>query len=309
VIDPLDGMLRDLLQSRLAGFIGPTQIGFVSPNADWKAAVVAAGEERFNFYLYDMRENTTLRSNEWQTTQVQGQATVNMPSPRLDCTYLVTAWSPVAVTPLFDPAREEHDLLYNALAVFMRFRPLVAADVYAVPVPSGMDLLTFEAAAPALTAQPLPCQVASPDAVKEPTEFWTTMKVDSRPSIRLTVTIPVVLDEPDATYPAVTTLTSRYAQLGSFGSTDVVLAIGGRVLRTADQSPVGGAWVQLVGKNPPAIAAVRQRAITDADGRFTFSRLPKGSYEIRAVAAGLGDKTFPPFDVPLTAGTYDVHLP
>ncbi len=309
MIDPLDVLIRDLIQSRVAGFIGPTQVGFAPPNADWKAAVVAAGEERFNVYLYDLRENTTLRSNELQTTIAQGQVTVNLPSPRLDCTYLVTAWSPVAVTPLFDPAREEHDLLYKALAVFMHFRPLAVADVYAVAVPSGMDLLTFQATAPALTDQPLPCQVALPTAVKEPTEFWTTMKVDSRPSIRLTVTIPVVLDEPDAEYPMVTTLTSRYAQLGTFGGTDVVLAIGGRVLRTADESPIGGAWVQVVGKTPPAITAVRHRVITDADGRFIFSRLPKGSYEIRAVAPGLADKTFPPFDVPHPAGTYDVHLP
>lgn len=309
MIDPLDGMLRDLIQSRVPGFIGPTQVGFLPPNADWKAAVVAAGEERFNLYLYDMRENVRLRSNERQVTQVAGQATVNMPSPRLDCTYLVTAWSPVAPGPLFDPAREEHQLLYRALAVFMQFRPLVAAEVYSTAVPSGMDLATFSAAAPPLVEQPLPLQAAFPDVVHEPAEFWTTMKVDSRPAIRLTVTIPVVLAEPDAVYPSVTTMLANYHQLDTFGIPDTVIAIGGRVLRTADDRPIGGAWVQIAGKNPPAITAVRQRTVTDPDGRFIFSRLPKGSYELRAVAAGLGDKTFPAFDVPVAAGTYDVHLP
>lgn len=309
MIDPLDGMLRDLLQSRLAGFIGPTQIGFAPPNADWKAAVIAAAEERFNFYLYDMRENVQLRTNDLRTTQSAGRVTVNLPSPRLDCTYLVTAWSPVAVTPLFDPAREEHQLLYRALAVLMAFRPLIAADVYASPVPSGMNLTTFEAIAGPLTAQPLPLQAAVPDAVKEPAEFWTTMKVDWRPAIRLTVTIPVVLDQPDEQYPEVTALTSRYAVSGAPTAPDTLLTIGGRVLSTIDDAPIDGVWVQLVGKAPLSIVDVRKRVITGADGKFIFSRLPRGSYELRAAAAGVGDKTFPLFDVPLSAGTYDVRLP
>jgi hypothetical protein len=306
MIDPLDDMLRDLVQSRVATLAGPTQIGFAPPNADWKAAVAAAGEERLNFYLYDMRENVRLRSNEITSTRHNGAVTENFPSPRLDCTYLVTAWSPVAFTPLLDPTREEHALLYKVLAVLMHFRPIEASEVYSKPNPLGH---TLAGVPPPLSAQPLPVAVAVPDAVKEPTEFWTTMKVDSRPAIRLTITVPVVLDEPDVEYAAVTTLTSRYAQLDTFGSTDVVIAIGGRVLKTADESPIAGAWVQIAGKLPLPLTAIRYRTWTDADGRFIFSRLPRGSYEVRAAAAGIGDRTFPAFDVPIATGAYDVHLP
>jgi hypothetical protein len=306
MIDPLDDVLRDLVQSRVATLAGPTQIGFAPPNADWKAAVVAAGEERLNLYLYDMRENMRLRSNEITTKPLAGGIAQSFPSPRVDCTYLITAWSPVAITPLLDPTREEHAILYRVLAVLMQFRPLDMADVYAKKNPLGHALAGVPAA---LKAQPLPASVAFPEAVKEPSEFWTTMKVDSRPAIRLTITVPVVLDEPDATYPDVTTMTSRYAQLETFDSTDVVIAIGGRVLNTADQSPIAGAWVQIAGKNPPALTGIRHRVFTDSHGRFIFSRLPRGSYELRAVAAGIGDKTFPPFEVPLSSGTYDVHLP
>jgi hypothetical protein len=306
MIDPLDDVLRDLVQSRVAALAGPTQIGFAPPNADWKAAVVAAGEERLNLYLYDMRENVRLRSNEITSTNKAGSITQNFPSPRLDCTYLISAWSPVAISPLLDPTREEHAILYKVLAVLMQFRPLDAAEVYAKPNPLGH---TLAGVPQALRDQPLPAAVGFPEAVKEPTEFWTTMKVDSRPAIRLTITVPVVLDEPDAIYPPVTTLASRYAQMDTFDSTDVVIAIGGRVLNTATQAPISGAWVQIAGKNPPPLAAIRYRMFTDSEGRFIFSRLPKGSYELRAVAAGVGDKTSPPFDVPLSAGTYDVHLP
>lgn len=310
MIEPLDFLLRDLIQSRVPGFIGPTQIGFMPPNADWKAAVIAAGEERFNFYLYDLRENVRLRTNELRTTTTAGQSTVDRPSPRLDCTYLITAWSPVAPSPLFDPSREEHRLLYQALAVLMQFRPLDAFEVYPIAAPSTMTFAAFKALAPALVEQPLPMQVSLPDAVREPAEFWTTMKVDSRPALRLTVTIPVVVQEPDAVFPDVLTMLALYKSMGVPSLPETVLTIGGRVLRQVDDDPIDGAWVQLVGTAPPAITAVRKQAVTEADGRFTFSRVPQGKYQLRVVAEGV-DKLVPAFDVPLAlpAGTYDVHIP
>lgn len=310
MLEPLDFLLRDLIQSRVPGFIGPTQVGFVPPNADWKAAVIAAAEERFNFYLYDLRENVRLRTNEVQTISNAGVSTVNRPSPRLDCTYLVTAWSPVAPSPLFDPAREEHRLLYQAVAALMQFRPLVPFEVYPTAAPSGLTFAAFQALAPALVEQPLPMQVSLPDAVREPAEFWTTMKVDSRPAIRLTVTIPVVVAEPDAMFPDVLTVLARHNSIGAPGRPETVLTIGGRVLRQVGNAPIDGAWVQMVGTAPPAITAIRKQAVTEADGRFIFSKLPQGKYQLRVVAEGV-DKLIPAFDVPLVppAGTYDVHIP
>jgi hypothetical protein len=301
-------MLRDLIQSRIPGFLAPTQVGFAPPNADWKAAVTAAAEERFNLYLYDVQENLDLRSNERRAVTSKGVTAIDMPSPRLDCTYLVTAWSPVAVTPALDPSREEHQLLYRALGEFMRARPLVAQELYAVTAPSGMTLAALEATARPLTEQPLPLAVALPGAVKEPTEFWTTMKVDHRPAIRLTVTIPVVLDEPEALYPVVTTVTGLYSISGAFGKPEPVVTVGGLIVRP-DQSPIGGAWVQIVGSSPPAIASVRERTITDDDGRFVFSGVPPGVYDLSAVAPGVGAKFAQPFQVPVAAGHYELVLP
>src|SRR5262245_40002301 len=119
MINPLDDLLRDLIQSRIAGLAGPTQVGFAPPNADWKAAVVAAAEERVNLYLYDLRENTQLRTNDRDRKPRNSGFVDTLPSPRLDCTYLVTAWSPVAVTPALEPSRDEHNLLYEVLARLM----------------------------------------------------------------------------------------------------------------------------------------------------------------------------------------------
>jgi hypothetical protein len=308
VIDPLDGMLRDLIQSRIPGLAGATQIGFAPPNADWKAAVASAGEERLNLYLYDLRENLPLRSNELRRVTKNGLTTIDMPSPRLDCTYLVTAWSPVAVTPLLEPAREEHRLLYRALAILMRTRPLVAQEVYAVPAPSGMTFATFETSFRPLTEQPLPVTIALPDSVKEPAEFWTTMKVDQRPAIHLTVTIPVVLDEPEALYPIVSTITGVYKTVAIPGVPDTVVTVGGTLL-TAGNLPIAGAWVEIVGKNPPAITGRRERTLTDADGRFAFMGIAAGEYDLNAVAPGVGAKFGQTFHVPVAGGHFELVLP
>jgi hypothetical protein len=308
VINPLDGMLRDLIQSRIPTLAGPTQVGFSPPNADWKAAVASAGEERLNLYLYDLRENLPLRSNELRSITKNGLTTIDMPSPRLDCTYLITAWSPVAVTPLLEPAREEHALLYRTLAVLMRARPLVAQEVYAVAVPSGMTFTAFETGARPLVDQPLPVSVAHPGVVNEPAEFWTTMKVDQRPAIHLTVTIPVVIEEPEALFPIVSTITGIYKTAGLAGVPDSVVSVGGSIAGTGNV-PIPGAWVQIVGKNPPAIAGVRERTLTDSAGHFVFLGIPAGDYELDAVAPGVGAKFAQPFRVPVAGGHFELVLP
>jgi hypothetical protein len=303
MIDALDEMLRDLIQSRVAGLAGLTQVGFAPPNADWKGAV--AGENRVNLYLYDVREDLNLRSNERVRTSHAGWFSETLASPRLDCAYLVTAWSPIIGGGTLSAATVEHELLYAVLAVLMQFRPLVAAEVYARPNPLGH---TLAGVPDALKAQPLPAQVALPDVVREPAEFWTTMKVDSRPALHLVVTIPVVVDEPEVESPMVTTLTGRYGQTDVAVAAETTVSVGGHVRAGAADLAVGGAWVQIVGVAPPDVTSVRRRAITGADGRFLFSGLRPGAYQLRAVKPGIGDVTRA-VDVPSASGEYDVQLP
>jgi Pvc16 N-terminal domain len=304
MINPLDDLLRDLIQSRIPALAGATQVGFAPPNADWKAAVVAAAEERVNLYLYDLRENTRLRTNDRDRRPRNSGYVETSPSPRLDCTYLVTAWSPVTFTAALDPAREEHALLYKVAAVLMHARPLVAAEVFTKPIPS---LNTLAAVPAELKTFPLPLSVALPDAVKEPTEFWTTMKVDWKPALHLTVTIPVTLDEPEFLAPAVTTLTGIYAQAGVALATERVVSVGGRVLQGVGATPVGGAKVTIAGVTPPAVATIRKVAVTGSDGRFVFSPMAAGQYTIDAVW-GTKLKTIT-VEIPSPSGEYDVIFP
>jgi hypothetical protein len=304
MISALDTLVRDLIQSRLPALAGPTQVGFEPPNEDWRLAVVGAGEERLNLYLYETRENVKLRSNARIREPQNGGYVERAVSPRLDCRYLVTAWSPASFSPpMVEPTRHEHELLGRLAAVLFRHQPLVVSEVYAPgPVPGTIP--------GALQEQPLPLEVALPDGLRGPGDFWTTMKVGWKPALDLTVTIPVVLDEPDWESPAVTTLSLDARQRHAPATARAWLSIGGRVLAGVDAAPVGGAWVELSGLTPPAVQGVVRRLVTRSDGRFLFSRLATGRYRIRAVAPSLGELTPPrDVDVPSGSGEYDVRFP
>jgi len=305
MIDRLDEVLRDLIQSRVTALAGQTQVGFEPPTEDWRLAVLGAGEQRVNFYLYDLRENMQLRSNARTREMQQGWYVERPAPPRLDCHYVVTAWSPVTFTPAVEPAIDEHAVLYDVLEVLMRHRPLSAKEVYklGVTIPSGQTL----ASVPEPLRSDLPLDVVQVDGIRNLGDFWNTMKLPWKPALHLTVTIPVVLLEPDIESPAVTTLTGDYRQAQSAVKAEVLLTVGGRVLAGTPGEAVRGAWVQIVGLNPPAVQVVNRRLITGTDGRFLFSRLRQGRYRIRAIAAGIGDVPRE-VDVPSETGEYDVQF-
>jgi hypothetical protein len=308
MIDPANEIVRDLIQSRLPALAGPSQVGFEPPNDDWRMAVVAASEQRVNLYLYDVRENLTLRTNERLREHVDGWLKERWTSPRLDCQYLVTAWSPASFSPpIVEPTRDEHLLLYEVLEVLMRHRPLGVDEVYrpGVTIPSGRTIASVPAP---LREHPLPVDVAMPNGPSEIGEFWMTMKVVWKTALRLTVTVPVILLEDDFEAPAVTTIRADYRQGALAATAEALLTIGGRVTRGATAEPVRGAWVQILGLDPPEIQFVNRRLVTGADGRFVFSALRPGRYRLRAVASGLGDQPRD-VDVPSETGEYDVRFP
>jgi len=307
VIDHVDDILRDLIQSRVGALAGLTQVGCEPPNEEWRVAVVAANEQRVNAYLYDLRENLPLRSNERRRESVGGWLRERQPSPRLDCHYIVTAWSPVkADPPIGEPTHDEHLLLYSVCELLMRHRPLSVAEVYGqgIVVPSGGTLGSIPLP---LQEQPLPLEVAMADGVREFGEFWTTMKLAWRPALRLTVTIPLILLEEDREMPIVTTIRAEHLQGALAATAEALLTIGGRVTRGASSTSVQGAWVQLLGLDPLEVQAINRRLVTGADGRFIFGGLHPGRYRLRAVATGAGDKAFE-VDVPSETGEYDIRF-
>jgi hypothetical protein len=308
MIDPANEILRDLIQSRLGSLAGVSQVGFEPPNEDWRSAVAAAGEERLNLYLYDMKENRRLRTNERQRETHQGWERETPAPPRLDCHYLATAWSPVTFSPpTVEPTRDEHLRLYDVAEVLLRHRALAPAEVYqsGVVIPSGRTLSSVPAS---LREGELPLQVAQAEGAANLSEFWSTMKVSWRPALHVTVTVPVLLLESEREFPSVTTLGVEYRMSDPSASGETLLSLGGHVAAGSAAAPVKGAWVQVLGLAPPAVQAVNRRLVTGADGRFVFSRLPAGRYRLRVVASGLGD-LLREVDLPSETGEYDVSFP
>ena len=307
MLDPVNEILRDLIQSRVAALAGPTQVGFEPPDDHWRTAVQGAGEDRLNIYLYEMREDLKYRTNERTTTMQGGWISQSRAPERQDCHFLITAWSPMVFSPpAAEPTRDEHRLLYSVIALLMANRPLSPGEVYkaGVTIPSGRTIASVPAA---IRQDSLPLETAMADQIRDLGDFWGTMKTVWRPTIGLTVTIPVLPGYADVLMPPVTTVATESLQAQAPFDSETWFTIGGRVLTGAGDTPVGAAWVQITGLDP-GNNQVNRRVLSRADGTFMFERLRAGNYHLRAVAAGFGD-IGRNVNIPSPTGEYDLRFP
>lgn len=288
MIDHLDALLTQLFSTQVSGLTAG-QIGFNAPDLDWRNIVSNATALMLNVYLVELRENTALRSNE-RFTQLTGGVEVQTRAPeRLDCHYLISAWSPVKPTSvMLEPAIDEDVLLYEVTRTLMDWIPLDATAIYAPgPVPSLFP--------PDMLDPPLPAVVAPPETFPKLPDFWMRMDTVWRPVVDLTVTLPVE-HAARAAGPPVTTLFGEYGTVDQPALEELV-AIGG-VVRLAG-TPVSGAWVRLVEPG--------QMVTTNPAGQFIFLGIRRGSYTLEAGTAGHPAQTRA-IDVPSLSGEYDVDL-
>ncbi len=231
-----------------------------------------------NLFLYDLRENLELRNNEPIMTTSAGQASIATAPIRLACTYLVTAW-PVGGT---DIALREQQLLSEVLQVLSKY-PLIPAS--------------FLQGSLAAQDPPLPLVALHPDALKNISEFWTSLGNKLKPSLSVTVTVSMPVFAP-VSAPTVITAQTGLEQLGLPATHVVSLTIGGTVT-DATNAPVAGATVTLVD--------LGLTATTDADGHYRIGPLAAGSFTLHVVSgASTKDKSI---TAPATAGNnYDVQL-
>lgn len=295
----MDGVaaLRDMPQSRPPAPVTEEQVSFGAPDTHWRTQVKNNQRNTLDVYLVDLRENRKLRSNERARTVESGVVTQEPAPARLDCHYLITAWSPVVhITPAIDATLDEHALLYQTSAVLFRNSPLNASRVY----PAGSAAL---AAWGRFRDVDLPTSVAPVEGFQKISEFWSNMGSDApwKPSVYLVVTLPIELLV-EAAGPLVTTRVTEYRQSGRAETAEVWIQIGGRVTN-ASGVPVQNAWVQL-----ETTAGVPLRsANTNELGRFTFGDLRAGRYRLRARAVGLGERARE-LDVPSNSGEYDLRF-
>lgn len=117
----LDQTLKTWLSEQLPKQNGnPVAISFATPDEQFPPADVTP--PLINLFLYDLRENWDLRSNEWTVERTVDGLSSRRPPVRVDCSYLITAWS--KATSAEDRAREEHWMLGAAAQILLRYRRL-----------------------------------------------------------------------------------------------------------------------------------------------------------------------------------------
>jgi hypothetical protein len=174
MIDDLDRALRRLLSREVAD-LNEEDVHFEVPDDAFAPALPA-----INLFLYDVRENRELRSNEWQIERRQGVVTKQRAPVRVDCSYLITAWA--------GDASSEHRLLGQVMQVLLRHSTL----------PEAVLQGRLQGQIP-----PLPVSVLQPGRLQSVGEFWQALGGKPKAALNYTVTIGVFAHAPEEIGPPV----------------------------------------------------------------------------------------------------------
>ncbi len=276
MLSHLDKTIETLLRQKVPLPEAEYDVTFDIPTKEW-ATKLSSTKPTINIYLYDIRENRELRSNEWEVKRnPDGTVTKERPPVRLDAFYMITVWSPAQT----DAVLEEHHLLSKILVALFRYA-FIPPEVF-----EG-DLATID------PPPQLPITTACPDAFKEQGvgQFWNAVDQYWKPFIHLIVTIPVDLQE-RITGPAVTSKIIKY-------ETEELIQIGGRVVEASDLS-------QGIANVTVTIIELGKTTKTNAKGYFKFSGLKRGIYTFKA---SIGEREVTKvIQVPAADGDYNLAL-
>jgi hypothetical protein len=167
----LDHSLKKLLEVELLGVLSDSvTVVFDTPDDKFNPP----NQRTVNLFLYDVRENRDLRSNEWLVErQSHGVARRKLPLVRVDCSYIVTAWS--------GNAESEHSLLGEVMKVLLRHSTL--PDSILAGSLAGQE-------------PPLPTTSLQPARLQSLGEFWQALGGKPKATLNYTVTIGVDPYEP-----------------------------------------------------------------------------------------------------------------
>jgi hypothetical protein len=172
MFDDLDASLQLLIADPAAPkALRDADVSFETPTRDY-----APARPTLNLFLHQIRENRALREPAPLFDRT-GPTVRRLPAPlRVECGYLVTAWSDLTAGSAVRVA-QEHRLLGQALAWLAGHGTIPADHLHGL-------LAGQEFPAPVLIASPRPQD-------DDPGQFWTALGVPPRPSISLLVTIEI----------------------------------------------------------------------------------------------------------------------
>ncbi len=179
----LDATLAALVQAELS--LQNVAVSFISPDDQFPPSGVTL--PAISFFLYDVRENHELRTNQWETQrQSNGTITRKRPPARVDCSYLITAW-PSESAP--NPAQDEHRLLGEVLKVLLRHRRV--PETYLRGELIGQE-------------PPVPAKIIAEGQLQSLGEFWQAMGGRPKATLHYGITLSVDVFDPEDVGPEVT---------------------------------------------------------------------------------------------------------
>jgi hypothetical protein len=185
VIDDLDRTLKKLLEQEVDVLAEENQnVHFEVPDDKFQPALPAV-----DLFLYDIRENRELRTNEWLTRRDEGMVTQQRAPARIECAYLITAWA--------GDTYSEHLLLGKIMRALLR-NPTI---------PAGLLHGSLAGQEP-----PLPTTTLQQSRLQSLGEFWQALGGKLKAALTYTVTIGVPLHEPVELGPPVTEKLIRLKQ-------------------------------------------------------------------------------------------------
>lgn len=246
MLDELDETLKAVLREIGGLSADEIDVAFEAPDREWAARV---GKPTVNCYLYDIRENLTLRGTDWSVQRgANGRTATKTRAPRLfDLSYVCTAWTNDIV--------DEHRLVWRVLATMVQCPELPKHLLQGTLANLDVPVIT---------------EVAQPDGLlRDPADVWSALDNRIRPSVNVVVTLPLADSEPIQA-PLVLTRRIRVEEPGSWAE---LIQFAGTV-RDQNGEPV-----------PGAVVRVRDRAystVTARNGSFSLAGLPAGEYTLVA---------------------------
>ncbi|WP_435210099.1 DUF4255 domain-containing protein [Streptomyces sp. bgisy034] len=179
----LDATLAALVEAELP--LPGITVSFATPDDQFPPSGVTL--PAVAFFLYDVRENHELRTNQWDTTRPEsGMVTRKRAPARVLCSYLISAW-PNESAP--NPAQDEHRLLGAVMKVLLRHRE--------IPVSYLRGELAERPA-------PLPARITAESQLQGIGEFWQAMGGRPKAILHYSVTLSVDVFQSTDVGPVVT---------------------------------------------------------------------------------------------------------
>jgi len=170
VINELDKTLETLLERDLQQTFGKqVQISFATPDDQFPPQSVKL--PAIDLFLYDVRENVELRTNEVYVERRGDGTAVRAQAPaRVDFSYLITAW-PSASAP-----EDEHHLLGEVMRVLLRYRTIPEEVLQGVLKDQSL---------------PLPASSLQPGRLQSLGEFWQALGGKPKAALNYQVTLAI----------------------------------------------------------------------------------------------------------------------